>query len=644
MFLYDASMRYQAAGVPLVILAGTEYGSGSSRDWAAKGTRLLGVRAVIAQSYERIHRSNLVGMGVLPLQFLPGESADVAGPDGPRGAVDIAGLGGRPGAAPGAAGRGPRSATGRALVRRHLPPRRPHRGGLLPPGRHPAGRAAPPRGVGLTAPRLMTAAADGRQGAPSMIGGRQPLRGNKPGDRRVRVERPHAPYFRYTGKGVLTAKAAASAPTTPLGRSARAHAADVHRAAPGQRGGGRRAPVQDQGAGHLQLGRHQLQRLRDRGDPAGAARRRGVAALAFSVPVAIGVAILLSVVAISYRQVCMAYPTGGGSYSVSKANFGRLASLVAASALLIDYILTVAVSISSASEQIVAAHPGPARLSRWRSRSWPSSLVTLGNLRGLRESGNIFAAPDVPVRGRCALLMIGLGACQVVVLRAGRAGRAHRRGAAEDLAGVALLLLLLRAFASGAVALTGVEAIATGVPAFKPPESRNAATTLAVMAVLLAHPVRGHHVPGQLVRGACPTTDVTVIAQVAGHVFGDRLAGLLPVPHLRDPHPHPRRQHLLQRVPTAGARSWPRTASSPASSGCGATGSRSPRASWSWAAWRSLLVIAFGGDTHALIPLYAVGVFIDFTISQSGMVRHWLRDAAAGLSLPAGHQRASVPS
>ena len=148
MFLYDASMRYQAAGVPLVILAGAEYGSGSSRDWAAKGTRLLGVRAVIAQSYERIHRSNLVGMGVLPLQFLPGESAASLGLDG-RESFDITGLGDALAPAPGAAVRaGPRR--GRPHVPGDLPARRTHRAGLLPAGRHPAGGPATARRVRLT--------------------------------------------------------------------------------------------------------------------------------------------------------------------------------------------------------------------------------------------------------------------------------------------------------------------------------------------------------------------------------------------------------------------------------------------------------------------------------------------------------------
>ena len=147
MTLYDAAMRYAAEGTPLVVLAGTEYGSGSSRDWAAKGTRLLGIRAVIAQSYERIHRSNLVGMGVLPLQFLPGESAGSLGLTG-REAIRYRRPRSRPAAPSAAPGRGPRRA-GRALVRRHLPPRRSDRDRVLRARGYPARRAAAARGLRL---------------------------------------------------------------------------------------------------------------------------------------------------------------------------------------------------------------------------------------------------------------------------------------------------------------------------------------------------------------------------------------------------------------------------------------------------------------------------------------------------------------
>ena len=228
-----------------------------------------------------------------------------------------------------------------------------------------------------------------------MIGGRQPLRGNKPGDRRVRVERPQARYFRYTGKNVLTAKAAAGAHDDDRADVwERVRRMLVGRPLASEEEAGERlskakalAIFSSDAISSRAYATEEILRALLFGSVG-----VSLAALAWSVPVAIAVAILLGVVAISYRQVCMAYPSGGGSYSVSQANFGRMASLVAASALLIDYILTVAVSISSASEQVVAALPDLHDI-QVEIAVAAIVLVTLGNLRGLRESGNIFAAP-----------------------------------------------------------------------------------------------------------------------------------------------------------------------------------------------------------------------------------------------------------
>src|SRR5688500_1826517 len=176
----------------------------------------------------------------------------------------------------------------------------------------------------------------------------------------------------------------------------------------------------------------------------------GVALLALSLPVSIAIAVLMAVVAFSYRQVCLAYPTGGGSYSVSKANLGRMASLVAASALLIDYSLTVAVSISSAVEQIGSAVPvlDPFKV---QLALVAITLITLGNLRGLRESGNIFALPTYLFIGS-ALLMIAIGVFRVVVEGAGAPPPDIGVGPGE-LTTVALVVIVLRALASGSVAL-----------------------------------------------------------------------------------------------------------------------------------------------------------------------------------------------
>ena len=206
--------------------------------------------------------------------------------------------------------------------------------------------------------------------------------------------------------------------------------------------------------------------------------------------------------AFSYRQVCYAYPTGGGSYSVSKANFGRIASLVAASALLIDYIMTVAVSTTSAVEQIASAVPA---LYDWKVVIGVAAigLITLGNLRGLREAGNIFAIPTYLFLGS-AFLMIGMGTFRILFMGdTGPTPSPEAVAAMQDTAGSVTILILLRAFASGAVALTGTEAIATGVPAFKPPESKNAARTLMAMAVILGDPVHRHHVPGVELSTSC---------------------------------------------------------------------------------------------------------------------------------------------
>ena len=301
-----------------------------------------------------------------------------------------------------------------------------------------------------------------------MIGGRRPLQGRKPGDRRVRVERPHAPYFRYTGPGHLTAKEAASAPTTATGRIA-ANIRGIFVGKPlasdeelGERLSKTKALAifSSDAISSSAYATEEILRVLILG---------GVAALAFGLEISIAISILLVAVAISYRQICIAYPTGGGSYTVSRKNIGRTVSLVAASALLIDYVMTVAVSTSSAVEQIVSAFPvlfdervliGVAAI----------SLIAIANLRGLREAGNIFAAPTYLFIGS-ALIMIVVGVFRIVVLGE---GSTYGPTIASQLSATAeplSILLILRAFAAGAVALTGTEAIATGVPAFKPPEA-----------------------------------------------------------------------------------------------------------------------------------------------------------------------------
>jgi amino acid transporter len=359
-----------------------------------------------------------------------------------------------------------------------------------------------------------------------------------------------------------------------------------------------------------------------------------LAALQWSLPVAIAIAGLLAVVAFSYRQVCIAYPTGGGSYSVSKANFGRMASLVAASALLIDYNLTAAVSTSSAVEQIVSAFPA---LSDVRVLIGVSALglITLANLRGVREAGNIFALPTYLFMFS-AFAMIAIGAYRIVILGEHHAPPPEVVAATTETAGAVSIFLLLRAFASGAVALTGTEAIATGVPAFKPPEARNAATTLLVMAgvlmtlfvgiTFLATSFAIYPTVPELFGEDVPHK--TVIAQVAETVFGSTVLFYLFQAFTA---------LLLFLAANTSFAAFPRLAAVLGEDGFFPRqfSLRGDRLAFSMGILllgliAASLVIIAGGRTHALIPLYAVGVFIDFTISQAGMIRHWLRTRSPG--------------
>jgi amino acid transporter len=351
----------------------------------------------------------------------------------------------------------------------------------------------------------------------------------------------------------------------------------------------------------------------------------GAAAFVLSLEVAIAIAILLAVVSTSYRQIGIAYPNGGGAYAVSKENLGWLPSLVAAGALLVDYVLTVAVSISSAVAQITSALP---ELLPWTVPLGVLFIIfmMLGNLRGIRESGNIFAAPTYLFVGT-ALLMIGLGTYRVLFEGAGVEVTDPVPGAPDPLQAVTILLLL-RAFASGSVALTGTEAIANGVPAFKPPEARNAATTLTVMAVLLGILFIGITYLADAF-AIVPSEDVTVVAEVAGTVFGAGSLGFYLFQAFT--------ALILILAANTSFNAFPRLAAILAEDYYFPRrfAYRGDRLAYTagiivLSTVAALLLIAFQGDTHALIPLYSVGVFLAFTLSQSGMVRHWLSDRIAG--------------
>ncbi|MFL5675632.1 MAG: APC family permease, partial [Chloroflexota bacterium] len=208
----------------------------------------------------------------------------------------------------------------------------------------------------------------------------------------------------------------------------------------------------------------------------------GASALFLSLEVAIAITILLAVVSVSYRQVCRAYPNGGGAYIVAKTNLAPLFGLIAAAALLIDYVMTVSVSTAAAIAQIQSVVPAAYNV-RIEIAFVSISLITIANLRGLRESGNIFAVPTYLF----VVLALGIVAIGVVNIFAGTVVSPPQPDAQpfpSTLEPIGILLLL-KAFAGGSVALTGVEAIANGVPAFKPPESRNAANTMTAMSILL---------------------------------------------------------------------------------------------------------------------------------------------------------------
>ncbi len=460
-----------------------------------------------------------------------------------------------------------------------------------------------------------------------MIGGRRPLPGRKIADRRVRVARPHAPYFRYTGPGQLVAKKAASRPLTPTGRLvAKAKAVLIGRPLMSEEEIGERLPKKkalaifsSDAISSSAYATEEILRI---------LIVAGVSALALSVEVALAIAVLLAVVSFSYRQVCRAYPSGGGAYVVARENLAPVFGLIAAAALLIDYVITVAVSTASAIQQIQSVVPEAFNY-RIEIAFVSIALITIGNLRGLRESGNIFAVPTYLFVG-LALLIVGTGIVRIIQ---GTAVPLPPQPQALVPGGEALtVFLLLRAFAGGSVALTGVEAIANGVPAFKPPESKNAANTMTAMAVLLGVLFVGITIVArayQIVPSVDGSGGPTVIALVAGAAFG--LGTPLFVAF------QAATALILFLAANTSFNAFPRLAAILAVDGYMPRqfSFRGDRLAYSWgivllAGIAFALLYLFDGDTHALIPLYSVGVFVTFTLSQAGMVRHWFRVRESG--------------
>ena len=349
----------------------------------------------------------------------------------------------------------------------------------------------------------------------------------------------------------------------------------------------------------------------------------GVAAYSKLVPIAVIVVVLLAIVAFSYRQTIFAYPNGGGSYVVSKENLGKYPALVAGGSLLVDYILTVAVSVASGVAAIISAFNG---LAPYRVEICIAAIVlmTVANLRGVRESGALFAPPTYLYIASLALL-ITVGLYRVYFQHLPPID--HSDPYVKELLagqGTITLYFFLKGFASGAVALSGVEAVSNGVPAFKKPESKNAANTLVWMVSILGVSFFGlsvlaHHL--QPVADEQGHITDTVLAQLAEQVYGGRNAMFFITQFATF-------MVLILAANTAYA-DFPRLSSIVAKDGFlpHQFANRGDRLVFSngiifLAGLAILLEIAFGGNVSKLIPLYAVGVFTGFTLSQTGMVVH----------------------
>jgi amino acid transporter len=353
----------------------------------------------------------------------------------------------------------------------------------------------------------------------------------------------------------------------------------------------------------------------------------GTGALAISWPIALAITALLLIVSFSYFQTIHAYPNGGGAYIVSKENLGTNTGLVAAAALLIDYILTVAVSVSAGVAALTSAFPNLV------SARVPLALVivafiTLVNLRGVKESGTFFSIPTYAfIIGIMALIIWGIVRILTGNVPPPHEGQVVTDGiiqASESLT----LFIILRAFSAGCTALTGVEAISNGIPAFKSPESKNAGQTLIIMVTILSVLFVGitflaNHYPIEVSTHGGPT----VLSQINAEVFGENTLMYYYLQFAT--------LFILSLAANTAFADFPRLASLIAKD------RYLPRQLTNYgdrlvysngiialAVLACILIAIFDAREHNLLPLYAVGVFISFTLSQSGMVVHWLKERA----------------
>ncbi len=340
----------------------------------------------------------------------------------------------------------------------------------------------------------------------------------------------------------------------------------------------------------------------------------GTAAVAWSIPISFAILFLVVVLTISYRQIIYEYPEGGGAYIVARNNIGELPALIAAGALMIDYVLTVAVSVAAGIAALTSAVPS---LFEHRVAMGLTAIIfiIIMNLRGVRESGKFFAVPTYFAIGALGV-MVAVGGIQALLGQAAPAS-ADPQTTVEDLT----LFLILRAFAAGCSAVTGMEVVSNGVKSFRRPEAENASTTMIYMSLILAALFMGisflasHY-------AILPKADETIVSQLARLTFGaGALYYALQIGTML----------LLVLAANSAFAGFPHLASILARDGY------MPRQMATFGdrlvfsngvvilgIFACFLLVLFHGDTHALIPLYAVGVFISFTLSQSGMVRRWL--------------------
>jgi len=340
----------------------------------------------------------------------------------------------------------------------------------------------------------------------------------------------------------------------------------------------------------------------------------GTAAMYWSIPISLSILLLMAILTISYRQIIYEYPEGGGAYVVARANLGEQPALIGAAALMIDYVLTVAVSIAAGVSALTSAVPS--LLEHRQALGLAATVfIVLINLRGVRESGTFFAFPTYFGIGILGVMVV-IGSLQAYSGQAASSMTESQTGVEE-----LTLFLILRAIAAGCTAVTGMEVVSNGVKTFRQPESKNAATTMLHMSLILGGlfigiSVLASHFDIQ------PKMDETVVSQLARHTFGTgtlyysvQIGTML----------------LLVLAANSAFAAFPQLASILARDGY------MPRQMATFGdrlvfsngiiilgVIACLLLIIFRGDPHALIPLYAVGVFISFTLSQAGMVRRWL--------------------